>query len=263
MQLRAIAKNVPAFPENLPIETYISEMLEKKTDFLIVVNDSKAFAGIITLYDLLSERSADEHIRQKTTLRPVQSFTTETNVETAIEDWESGNQIAVVADHSKYDGVVYLSDLLYWRQRQFQEHLSYYASAFNLTNAGFVIIDHNKKTKYEHSETPKECSFFPHIISAALSVQNRQENIVKEIEILYQGKKYLANISPQKVSDDETGHLITVQDTSKMKYFIVLETMFGSMREGVNIVDENGVLHYVNPSSAQYVNFNQQRNDRP
>lgn len=67
--------------------------------------------------------------------------------------------------------------------------------------------------------------------------------------------KFLMDIIPLKQADRAAGVAVTYRSTNSIRHFVILETIFGSMREGVNIVDEAGILRYVNSSSARYVNL--------
>ena len=89
----------------------------------------------------------------------------------------------------------------------------------------------------------------PHVGSALI---NGVET--KELEVLVGESKYLMDAFPLRNGQEIDSVLVTYCNINSIRHFVILETISGSMREGVNIVDEKGILRYTNPSSARYAN---------
>jgi len=252
-----LINKIPPIILNDEIEKKITLFLQTKTNFFCVVDDKNHFLGIIFLCDLLRAQQQNKPIDYQAILQMVTTVKLDGFLKETIPGNNPADEVIVILNEmDQYYGVAYVREILSYQINQLSKVSNYQHLA--LTSLHYALNVVNENHEIVHSSPAKQPISLKELMNATPLVPHinnalQNSTFYKEIEFLSDSKKYIANILPNSCNDTSEA-LITIQDTSKLKHFVILETVFGSMREGINIVDENGYLQYVNPSSARYVN---------
>ena len=250
-----LIKKIPPIILDNEIEKKIVLSLQTNADFLCVVDDKNIFLGVIFLCGLLKAQHQGNPVNYQDFLQMVTTVRIDEFMNDTLPIKEILDEFVVILNESdQYFGVVYMREVLSYKINNLSSILNVQELALQSLHCTVNVVNNNLEIIHSSISEPRETR--RNIASLTAHINNAQQNSIlsKEIEFLNDNKKYMANIMPIASCKGPSNTLVAIQDTGNLKHFVILETVFDSMREGINIVDENGYLQYINPSSARYVN---------
>lgn len=242
------------------VQECISEIISTKKIFICLTDTHGKYLGDVYLYDLIASQpsvniyNADIPIRQSPQVFLDGSASELLNPDNLKEI----DHFIVVDQNRLFLGIIktqeYLAQVLSQQsleQAQINELLEALGYRyFSISQDGTV---HGSRDAYNLLNTdpnrPFTISNLSHGNCVHSAIANRTS--FRNIEVNYNGQKFLMNILPDSGKHEKTW--IALEDTARNYFFLLFNTIFSTLAEGLTIVNEKGIITYCNLSSARYI----------
>ena len=173
-------------------------------------------------------------------------------------NWESAEYLVVTDKAGKFAGVIMTRELLLRQLSRLNMDKRENTQVLETLGYGYLLVSraglvHISPLAYQMLKKSDDHELLIADLPGAPYIETALESgaCYSDLQIEYAGGYLLMNILP--AADTPGTILVTIGDTSRIRHFLMLQTIFGSMREAVNVVDEQGIITYCNYSSARYV----------
>lgn len=259
-------KRLISVKQTATVDECMSLMTRMRTPFLGVVDDNHAYLGTVSIYDVMNLRPEIPLLKQdiiKDTFATIEPDTPPaTLLRLALAN--PGGCFAVVGSDKICRGLVFAGDVLKWHVKRKNEEHSFANASLKTLGYGYCIASETEvlyasDSFYEILQMSCDKALFPQELPGREYIRRSltSGSCFTDLEVSHKNSILLMSVAPCALQNQKSPSnvvMVIFGDTSRIRHYVVLQTIFGSMREGVNIVDEYGIVNYCNPSSAHYVN---------
>jgi PAS domain-containing protein len=241
-------------------------MIRMRTPVLDVIDDNHTYWGTVSIYDVMNLQPEAPVFKQgliKDTLATIEPDTPSSAL-LRLALANPDGYFTVIGSDKTYRGLVFAGDVLKWHLERKNEECSFSNASLKTLGYGYCIASETEilyasESFYEILQIARDKAPLLQELPGKEYIRRslKSGSCFTDLEVSHKNSILLMSVSPYVLQNQKSPPnivMIIFGDTSRIRHYVVLQTIFGSMREGVNIVDEYGIVNYCNPSSAHYVN---------